>query len=360
MTRDPCKRTWEVEALEDGRLSEKDRRSFERHVAGCLECSTEARRLRALTEALAELPTPDRTELARRRERAALVARANEGVIHAGDGSRRRRMPLIMLALLAAVGVLVLVVRRHAPTESVREAAQSPAPLFEVADVGSADFTSERVEATSRVVLRSGSAAFHVERVRPGARFLVALPDGEVEVRGTRFVVDVAEGHTRSVLVTEGVVAVRVTGFDGVLRAGERWPRTDAVVRNIAGSATPASSSPASSVEAPPVRPPPSPSSEQAASHSRASPPQALASAGTRFAAAMSAYTAGDYGEADRLLVAFVRDFPSDTRVEDAMFLIAEARMRRGDVPGAKEAARAYLRRFPDGLRAPAATQIAR
>lgn len=74
----------------------------------------------------------------------------------------------------------------------------------------------------------------------------------------------------------------------------------------------------------------------------------------------MNAYTAGDYGEADRLLAAFVRDFPSDTRVEDAMFLIAEARMRRGDVPGAKEAARAYLRRFPNGLRAPAATQIAR
>jgi TolA-binding protein len=73
----------------------------------------------------------------------------------------------------------------------------------------------------------------------------------------------------------------------------------------------------------------------------------------------MSAFNAGDYGEADRLFVAFVHDFPSDTRAEDAMFLLADARARRGDPRAARDAARDYLRRFPSDLRAPAAARLA-
>ena len=74
---------------------------------------------------------------------------------------------------------------------------------------------------------------------------------------------------------------------------------------------------------------------------------------------AMAAFNAGDYATADRLFVTFVRDFPSDSRAEDAMFLVADARTRRGDAAGAREAARAYLERFPQGLRAPAVRRIA-
>ena len=73
----------------------------------------------------------------------------------------------------------------------------------------------------------------------------------------------------------------------------------------------------------------------------------------------MEAFNGGDYGEAERRFATFTREFPSDARVEDAMFLIADARARRGDGVGARVAAREYLHRFPAGLRVPAAAQIA-
>lgn len=353
MTQNPCKRSWEVEALEDGRLSGKDRASFERHVESCQDCSRAIERLRTLGTALADLPTPEPSELDRRRARADLLARANEGMV--GANRRSKRWAFVLVPALVALALVVVMVRRGPSPAPVAVAPAAAAPRFEVADVDHADFTTERVDAISRVVLRSGSASFHVERVLPGARFLVALPDGEVEVRGTRFVVDVVDGRTRSVSVTEGVVAVRIGGVERVLRAGESWPRSEAAV-------VPGPTGSAATTGAVSLSPSPSVSPEYSA---RPPPSAAVAPApvrpvpGPRFAEAMGAFNAGDYGAADRLFVAFVRDFPSDTRTEDAMFLLADARARRGDAGGAKEAARAYLRRFPNGLRAPAATRLA-
>jgi ferric-dicitrate binding protein FerR (iron transport regulator) len=345
MTRIRCKRSWEVEALEDGRLGSKDRASLERHAEACEDCSEAVARLRELGTLLSALPAPEPTELERRRARADLLARANENVV--GESARPRRW--MMLALVPAVLAIALVVfmqRRSAPVASGLDvpaaASTSIAPSFEVMEIGRPDLSSERTEGTSRVILRSGMAAFHVEHVKPGARFLVAVPDGEVEVRGTRFVVDVADGHTRSIVVTEGAVAVRVAGFEGLLRAGERWPKVDTMpAATVAATSTSTSTSTSASA-----------STSAPAAAARAVP-------GVRFGEAMSAFNAGDYGNADRLFVAFVRDFPTDTRAEDAMFLLADARARRGDTAGAREAAKAYLRRFPNGLRAPSATRLA-
>ena len=355
MTRDPCKRSWEIEALDDGRLSDKDRASFERHVEACQDCARGIERLRALGAVLSGLPAPEPTELERRRARADLLTRANEGMV---GGNRRsaRWAGLVLAPALVALALVAVIVagRRGSSPAPVAATPAASAPLFEVAGVDHADFSTERVDAISRVSLRSGTASFHVEHVKPGARFLVALPDGEVEVKGTRFVVDVTGGHTRSVTVTEGVVAVRIVGFDGVLRAGERWPRSEVVTLPApppASAAIPGAaplSAPTSSASA--RRPPVSAAVAQV-------PARPLP--GPRFAEAMGAFNAGDYGEADRLFVAFFREFPSDTRAEDALFLLADARARRGDTAGAKVAARAYLQRFPNGLRAPAAERLA-
>jgi hypothetical protein len=331
MTHDPCKRIWEVEALVDGRLADKDRDSLDRHFATCAECKRARERLAVLKDALEALPVAEPSELARRRQRAALVSRANERIVGA-DRSRRWTL-LVLVPIAAAFALLVL---RHRP-------APSPAapPAFEVADVDHADFSSDRVGTLSRVALRGGTASFHVEHVVPGARFVVTLPDGEVEVKGTRFAVTVAGGRTRAVVVTEGFVDVRVAGFVGLLHAGERWPTETAP-----SAAIPVSSAP-SIASAPSVSASPS----NAAS--------APITAGPSFAVAMKAYRSGDYGAAERLFDAFVRDFPKDSRVEDAMFLVADARSHRGDASGAKAAARAYLARFPEGLRAPAARRLA-
>lgn len=81
--------------------------------------------------------------------------------------------------------------------------------------------------------------------------------------------------------------------------------------------------------------------------------------AGARFAEAMGAYLAGDFTRADALFEAFASAYPRDARAEDALFLRAEARSRRGDEAGARAAARAYLKRFPGGLRRPEAERLA-
>jgi TolA-binding protein len=64
----------------------------------------------------------------------------------------------------------------------------------------------------------------------------------------------------------------------------------------------------------------------------------------------MAAFDGGDFGQAEQRLLAFEREHPADARVEDALFLRAVARARRGDAEGAAVLARAYLARYPGGF----------
>jgi TolA-binding protein len=74
----------------------------------------------------------------------------------------------------------------------------------------------------------------------------------------------------------------------------------------------------------------------------------------------MSAFGAGDFGKAERLFAAFERAHPADARVEDATFLRAGARARRGDAAAAQAIARDYLHRYPNGLRRAEAERLVR
>lgn len=381
-----CERTWQAEALEDGRLDEVDRASFERHAAGCEACSRELaglRALRALSQKILAVEPPPPDELSRRRLRGEILRRANE---QAATRPPRRAWALVAAAACAAG--LAFAWPRKAPSH------------FEVVDVTRAVWHTETVGATSRVSLDAGTALFQVQKLRPEARFLVRLPDGEIEVRGTRFVVNVEDGRTRSVVVTEGTVALRLDGTERILHAGDRWPSgalapasaalpgpsapapswatsASASVSIPLPSAPDASVLPAASLPAPPATSLPapsvaalSPSPEPPAPHDRPVPPAPRASASqapavapsasapipsasARFAEAMTAFSAGDYGRADELLAAFIRDFPRDGRAEDASFLRIESHARRGDRAGAAALARQYMQRFPRGLRRP-------
>lgn len=102
------------------------------------------------------------------------------------------------------------------------------------------------------------------------------------------------------------------------------------------------------------VDPEPERSSKERMPRERASPP------GADFARAMEAFSAGNYGKAEQLFLAFERAHPGDARVEDGLFLRAVARWRRGDAEGAREIARDYLVRFPNGLRSVEAQRMAR
>ncbi len=88
-----------------------------------------------------------------------------------------------------------------------------------------ARWTQTRSENVERVVLESGTIAVHVRPQVHGERFLVVLPDGELEVRGTTFDVTVEGGATTRVRVDEGTVEVRLRGEpEHALVAGGGWP----------------------------------------------------------------------------------------------------------------------------------------
>jgi TolA-binding protein len=59
----------------------------------------------------------------------------------------------------------------------------------------------------------------------------------------------------------------------------------------------------------------------------------------------------GDNREADAALTRFLARYLRDPRSEDAAYLRVIALQRCGDAPIMKQAARAYLRRYPSGLR---------
>jgi len=393
-----CERRWQAEALEDGRLDVTHRASFERHIASCVDCADELAELRRLKSIVARAPVTTRSELERRRSRTSLLSEANRRLME-----RRSLAPKMRWAFVAAVPlVLVLAVVLAFDRRS-----RNAAPGFQVVDVAHAQWTATQEGTVSRVRLGDGSAAFHVEHVGQRARFLVTLPDGEIEVRGTRFVVTVSEAKTRSVSVSEGVVALRLGGEERLLASGESWRRenvpTSAASGRVSTSAvTPVAPAPvviatepegakvasaasvgaleharslgsatAVGLTARPSEPEPTVVSTRSAPSSTSTAPAAggrpsaetggvgSESAGTRFARAIAAFHAGDYGSADSLLSAFMREFQRDARAEDAAFLRADARARRGDRVGAAAAAREYLARYPNGLRHPEAERLA-
>src|SRR5262249_36924134 len=78
---------------------------------------------------------------------------------------------------------------------------------------------------TVRLVASSGRMEVSVHKLTAGQRFLIMLPDGELEVKGTRFVVVLEDHRTTELEVREGRVALRLYGQREVMLAsGERWP----------------------------------------------------------------------------------------------------------------------------------------
>jgi ferric-dicitrate binding protein FerR (iron transport regulator) len=110
------------------------------------------------------------------------------------------------------------------------------------ASLGSdADLSIDEDSGSQVLHLAGGSVDLHVAKLAAGQRFLVDTVDAEVEVRGTRFHVEIADpsaacaGGVTRVAVSEGVVVVRHAGVEARVEAGESWPK------GCAATATPAS-----------------------------------------------------------------------------------------------------------------------
>jgi ferric-dicitrate binding protein FerR (iron transport regulator) len=342
-----CARAWEAEAVHDGRLTGDGRAAFERHARGCAQCTEELAELASIDRWAGATTYPEAGELQRRRLRGEILKRANLDALDP-EGARqrshdRRRAIVVGLALAAAATGLFVAAKRtrtHVDT-TVVAAPVAPKPSYEVEDVSGASWTETKTADATHLSLRAGVASFHVEKVRAPSRFFVALPDGEIEVKGTRFVVDVDHGETRRVVVTEGVVALRLRDHGELLLvAGERWTKPESPV--AIAPTTVASTSTSVAV----ARPTPTPA------------PDVRSRAGIDFAGAMESFKAGRFAESEASFAAFTRAHPGDSRCEDAMFLRAIGASRRGDVATAAARAKEYLAAYPQGLRRPQAERL--
>lgn len=338
-----CPRTWQAEAIEDGRLEGAERASFERHALGCAECRSELGELKRLRTALQQLPHHEWTPLERRRLRLGLLAEANRRTTR----SRPRFVGVALAAAFAAVAViLVITLRGLWPASAMPSAVASP--VYEVRAERGAEWRTEHRGAHTKTRLLSGALSVHVQKLDAKQRFVLQLPDGQLEVRGTRFSVEADERHTLSVSVSEGVVALTLPGSGKqILRAGDSWIRPGRKKEAAARRPAPLPPTTASSDAQPPR--------EASVAHSSAD-----SGPGRAFSLAMEAFDEGNHSLAEQRLRAFLRKYPGDSRSEDATFLCAVTRAKRGDRAGAAGWARRYLVAYPDGLRRREAEAMAR
>ncbi|MFL5308459.1 MAG: FecR domain-containing protein [Polyangia bacterium] len=156
--------------------------------------------------------------------------------------------------------------------------------------------------------LASGGVSLHVAKLKAGERFVIVTPDAEVEVRGTRFKVDVVPGAAdcgggtvTRVAVEEGLVEVRGPSGEARVPAGAHWP-TD-----CAGSRPPASSAPQARVRSAVVRPA---RVAAVAPRATASMSSTLATENDLFASALRAERDGNPRGAIELLDLLLNRFP--------------------------------------------------
>jgi FecR protein len=341
MRADLCPRSFEAEAMRDGRLGDAERASFERHTRTCPACAREVQALDALGRALRESTHEQADDLRVRRERTRLLAAFDHELLvpERHSGPRGRLVwPLAAAVLVAALAVFW----RARPARPVA----TPASRAVVRADDSTAWSQRWDGDLEDVVLERGALWIHVDHGPGHRRLTVILPDGELEDTGTTFTIAAANGHTTRVAVEEGSVVLRLRGEPPVsIGSGETWsPSTPA----LSPCATPApSAEPPSSASPlpPPMLSGPAP---------RASGPLPVAlptDASSDFRSAMSALDRGDDPEAAAGFAAFLTKHPRDPRAEDAAYLRVIALERCGDRDATKAAALDYLSRYPTGFR---------
>ena len=259
-----CSRLWEAEAFEDGRLTDADRPSFDRHLTACALCRDEVAQIDAARATMQRAPAPEWSAIDRQRTRNQLLSRANESLVARG----RVGLSHAALVVVALLGTSYGLWRARTDSTSANDVVL-PAPAYD---------------------LESGRRR---------------------------------SAHEEQAQDTEQATNENTGSITSPLRRA--YTTVDAMVPTPAPVPT---------------------------AHVSASP-------GARFHTAMASFEAGDYERADSEFDAFAHEFPSDPRCEDAAYLRAVARFRRGDKFGAAALARAYLVAYPAGLRRIEARRLA-
>jgi TolA-binding protein len=373
-----CSRAWQIDALRDGKLGLQDAESFERHCRACASCTGRMaanERLGALARALADRAP---TELELRRVRARVLRDTAEARTPGTQGSQGKRAgafsraAVLALALTAVLlGVWSVATRRRIPTppvatmsaaaatvaRSAAPAASAPAPAADRGFAGlvlpssDAAWSQTRDGRLERVRLDAGTLIVRVRPQESDERFLVELPDGELEVRGTTFSVTVRDGATTRVRVDEGKVELRLAGLPArALFANEVWPYLSAA----APARTRRAAVPSTRVVAPASHIPLG--TALGTDTTRLADDDA-----TRYADAVRLLRAGKYDEAANAFHTFGAGHPRASQAEDASYLEAVALAYAGRMDAAARVAEQYLDGFPESFhRKEAAILVAR
>lgn len=345
-----CDGLWQADAVADGRLSAKEP-SFERHLRVCAECRTRLasnEKVRALVHDLAaETQPPDELHFRRLRAR---ILRDAASPAPPGAGYAVPRIAL-GAAALGVVAILLTMKLGANPqrvagvtaAEPSASAATGPVPTStsvplvdppaasdvfagSVTAVPGARWLQARNGGVERVSLLGGEIRVHVRKQAQDERFLVEVPDGEIEVRGTTFDVVVRDGSTRRVVVVEGVVQVRLRGRrELTLSEGQSWEM-------------------------------PTPTHQASTVTAAASPDES-----SDYEAATKLYRDGQFQAAADAFGRFEIDHPSSGTADDALYLQAVSLARAGRADASSAVAAKHLARFPQSFhRKDAAILVAR
>ncbi len=317
--------------LHDGRLDAASELRVHAHLETCAQCRDRADHWRVLLPAMRALAPPPPTPMRARRMELEIERRLAEPVSLSARPRRRWPLYTVPFAVAAAAAlVLWLSPRKHEPaavasapppvapalpTFAVLTSAEHPAgenlaaggrvvlpsgrsatlklaTLASLALVGPAELTLGGDDEHVTLALEGGRLEAEVAHRRPGQTFVVAFPQGRVEVRGTRFVV-MAKPVGSWVRVDEGRVAV----FD---RDGGEWSVGAGETHELAAPETPAPVRPAVAL---PVR-----RAAPAPRHVCSSPP---VSCGRLTQAVRLAIGGGAYARAESLVEPALRPRPN-------------------------------------------------
>ena len=229
---------------------------------------------------------------------------------------------------------------------------------------GSTSFRVDSQGSTERFSLQQGELSAHVAKLSPGQRFIIATPDAEIEVRGTRFRVHVLNGAeacgagSRTRLeVSEGIVEVRALGTTVNVTAGEHWPidcmdaepthAPPPAPLGVSRAASNASTEPSHTEAARPVAmPSPEHVSPAPAAAERASE---LTQQNDLFAEGVALRRQGDVVGALRAYQSLIARFPASPLAENALVERMRLLASTHDPRALSEAER-YIARYPRGF----------
>ncbi len=357
-----CDRAWETDALREGRLGPKEEESFDRHCRACVVCSGQVARDARLRELARALPVAESGQLTMKRLRARILRDVTMAVPARSLSWRRVALASALGGALLAVASLVggRALSRIEPGPPPTAGAPSPPPLAGAvaADPG-AVWSQAREGKVEHVELAAGTLGVHVRPQGPGERFLVRLPDGEIEVRGTTFEVTVREGATRRVRVDEGTVVLRLRESpDQKLGPGTIWasPDTSASGSRDTTAAQAQTAAPAA-VSAAPVAAS-TVASAAAVPRRQSTDLQAVDEGAQLYMEAMRSFREGRYDGAAAAFHAFALAYPRASEAEDASFLEALSLARAGRADAAALAAERHLESFPRSFRRKEASML--